>query len=119
MRGVNTGPRFGSDPGQVRDPGWTDRVDPVVQCVQAMATNRRQWTIDLIDEAIFAASDKLALLLSRAVSSTVPVLDAALTKERILRLQQVIEALRADREKLWHREERSRRAHRGKASGAQ
>ena len=88
----------------------------VVQCVQVMATNRQQWTIDLIDEAILAASDKLALLTSPAASSTAPVLDAALTKERIFRLQQVIEALRADRAKLWHRKERSRRAHRGSTS---
>ncbi len=87
-----------------------------MQCIKAMAMRRQRWTIDLIDEAILAASDKLALLTSPAKSSAVPVLDAALTKERILRLHQVIEALRADREKLWHREERSRRAHRGNAS---
>lgn len=58
---------------------------------------RQQWTTELLDEAIGAVTDKLAVLQNTDGADRVT----------IIRLQQAAAALRADRAKYWHRENRT------------
>lgn len=58
---------------------------------------RQQWSVELLDEAIAAVSDKLAILRNT---------DGA-DRQRIIRLQQAVAALRDDRAKFWRREKRA------------
>lgn len=60
---------------------------------------RQHWTVELLDEAIDACADKHAVL-----SNTEGV-----DRQRVTRLSQAIAALRADRAKHWHREDRAKR----------
>lgn len=57
---------------------------------------RQRWMVELIDEAISACSDKLAILENN---------DGRDYRQNT-RLRQALAALRADRAKYWRREER-------------
>lgn len=60
---------------------------------------RQNWTVELLDEAISAVVGKL----ERVTRDT-----EGADRKQIVRLQQAVEALRADRAKHWHRESRAR-----------
>lgn len=62
-----------------------------------MGRARQHWSVELLDEAISAVGDRLAILTNT---------DGA-DRQRIIRLQQAIAALRDDRAIYWHREARA------------
>lgn len=64
---------------------------------------RQQWTVKLLDEAIGAVSDRLVTLHIQNSADSI-------NRERVIRLSQAVAALRADRAKHWHREERAAQA---------
>lgn len=68
---------------------------------------RQHWTVELLDEAISACSDRYAILSNN---------DGA-DRKRVIRLSQALAALRADRAKYWHREERTAQAARCNVPG--
>lgn len=68
---------------------------------------RQHWSVELLDEAISAVSDKLAVIYNTEGAD----------RQRIIRLQQAAAALRADRAKHWHREDRAAQAARCNTPG--
>lgn len=69
-----------------------------------MGRTRQHWTVELLDEAINAVGDRLAIL-----SNT-----DGTDRQQIIRLQQAARALRDDRAIYWHREARNARKESGR-----